>query len=66
MLGEIALFNGVRLADVIGMTDARLLRWTVEDLARIQQRRPRIGAQIDANMNRAQVLRTVSLTNRVR
>lgn len=66
MLGEIALFNGVRLADVIGMTDARLLRWTVEDLAPIQQRRPRIGAQIDANMNRTQVLRTVSLTNRVR
>jgi predicted RND superfamily exporter protein len=66
MLGEIALFNGVRSADVIATTDARLLRLTVEDLAQIQRRRPRIGAQIYANMNRAQALRTVSLTNRVR
>jgi predicted RND superfamily exporter protein len=65
VLGEIALFNGVRSADVQALTDARLLRLTEDDLQRIHRRRPRIGARLYANLSRALAQRVVRLTERV-
>jgi CRP-like cAMP-binding protein len=65
VLGEIALFSGVRSADVKAVTDVRLLRLDLEDLRRIQRRRPRIGAQIYANLSRGQAQRIIELTDRV-
>jgi CRP-like cAMP-binding protein len=65
VLGEIALFEGKRTADVHVTTDARLLRLTLEDLKRLQRRYPRIGAQLYANLSRVLAGRVTSLTRRV-
>jgi hypothetical protein len=66
VLGEIALFNGVRSADVDAITDVRMLRLDLDDFHCIRRRRPRIGAQLYANLNRVQAQRVVALTDRMR
>ncbi len=52
VLGEVALLRGRRTADVHAETDVRLMRFTNEDLARLQRRYPRTGAQVYRNLSR--------------
>lgn len=51
MLGEIGFFHGRRTANVEVTSDCTLLLITQENLARVQRRYPRIGAQIYRNLN---------------
>jgi CRP-like cAMP-binding protein len=65
VLGEVALFEGKRTADVHAMTDVRLLRLTLEDLQRLKRRYPRIGAQLYANLSDVLAGRLTALTRRM-
>jgi predicted RND superfamily exporter protein len=65
VIGEVALFHGVRSANVRAETDVRLLRLTQQNLQRLQRRHPRIGAQIYANLNVVMANRLASVTERV-
>lgn len=56
-IGEVGLFGLKRTADVDAQTDARLLRFTPEDLDVIQRRYPRIAARVYQNLNRIQAER---------
>jgi hypothetical protein len=61
-VGEIALFHGERTADVDVASDARLLRFGEEDLARLGRRYPRIAAKVYRNLNRVIAERVVNTT----
>ncbi len=50
LMGEVALFHGTRTANVVAESDVRVLHFTEACLARLQQRYPRIGAQIYRNL----------------
>ncbi len=50
-VGEVALFSGIRSADVVARTDVRLLRFTQSELERLRRRYPRIGAQVLGNLS---------------
>ncbi|MSR16117.1 MAG: cyclic nucleotide-binding domain-containing protein [Gammaproteobacteria bacterium] len=52
LVGEIALFNEVRSADVDVIQDARVLRFGDADLLRMHLRYPQIAASVYANLNR--------------
>jgi hypothetical protein len=65
VIGEVALFEGTRTADVHATTDVRLLRLTLADLQRLKRRYPRIGAQLYANLSQVLADRVTSLTRRV-
>ena len=65
VIGEVALFQGARSANVRADTDVRLLRLTQNNLKRLQRRHPRIGAQIYANLNQVMASRLVSVTDRL-
>jgi CRP-like cAMP-binding protein len=52
VVGEVALFHGVRSADVEALSEVRLLRLEEDDLARLRRRYPRIGAQVLTNLSR--------------
>jgi hypothetical protein len=65
VVGEIGLFRGDRRADVRCATTARLLRLTQTDLERLNRRRPRIGAQVFANLSQVLADRLVSMTERI-
>jgi CRP-like cAMP-binding protein len=65
VIGEVALFEGKRTADVHATTDVRLLRLTLADLQRLKRRYPRIGAQLYANLSHVLADRVTSLTRRV-
>ena len=49
-VGEIALFSGVRTADVDVVADARVLRFNEADLERLGRRYPRIAANVHRNL----------------
>ena len=65
VVGEVALFHRKRSADVDVESDARLLRFGEQDLARVRRRRPRIAATILYNLNRIQARRLVENTRRI-
>jgi predicted RND superfamily exporter protein len=65
IIGEVALFEGRRTADVHAKTAVRLLRLTLHDLERLKRRYPRIGAQLYANLSEVLAGRLASLTRRV-
>jgi CRP-like cAMP-binding protein len=65
IVGEVALFEGERTANVHAKASARLLRLTLRDLQRLKRRYPRIGAQLYANLSEVLASRLASLTRRV-
>ena len=66
VVGEVGLFHGKRSADVRVAEPATLLRLTHENLARLQKRYPRIGAQIYRNLNHVLADRLARSTARTR
>jgi predicted RND superfamily exporter protein len=64
-VGEVALFHGQRTAEVVAMTDVRLLRFTHASLDRIRRRYPRIGARLYANLSRILAKRVAVTTDLV-
>ena len=50
-VGEVALFQGVRSADVEALSDVRLLRFSRSDLERLSRRYPRIGTRVLSNLS---------------
>jgi len=65
VVGEVALFHRKRSADVDAETDARLLRFGQDDLARVRRRHPRIAATVLYNLNLVQARRLVENTRRI-
>lgn len=64
VVGEIALFQQLRSADVDVVQDARLLRFGEAELQRLRERYPRIAATVYANLNRvlaARIQNTISV-----
>jgi CRP-like cAMP-binding protein len=51
-VGEIAMYSGVRSADVDVVSDARVLRFADADLERLRRRYPRIAAVVNHNLAR--------------
>ncbi len=66
VVGEIGLFHGARSADVEVTQDCMLMRLTQENLAHLQKRYPRIGAQIYRNLNHVLADRMARSTARAR
>jgi hypothetical protein len=65
VLGEGGAFQGTRNASVDAMTDARLLRFTMEHLEALRKRYPRIAALIYRNLNFVQADRASRDTGRI-
>ena len=65
LLGEIGLFQGTRTANIDALTEVRVLRFSDVALKSLQQRYPRIGAQIYRNLAGVLAARLAALTNRV-
>ncbi len=65
VLGEVALFQRKRSADVDTETAARLLVFDEDDLDRVRRRHPRIAATILYNLNKIQARRLVENTSRI-
>ena len=65
LVGEVALFEGARSADVIASTDARLLAAGGDDLHGLQRRYPRIAARVYANLSRVLASRLSDVTSRL-
>jgi predicted RND superfamily exporter protein len=66
ILGEIGFFVHKRSANVDAITDARLLRFNVDDLEQLRRRRPSIAAIIYRNLNRVQAERLARTTHMMR
>lgn len=66
VVGEVALFSETRTADVDVSQDARLLRFSDADLARLGRRYPRIAAQVNRNLNRVLAQRVVTTARALR
>jgi len=66
VVGEVGFFHGKRSADVRVAETATLLCLTHENLARLQKRYPRIGAQIYRNLNHVLADRLARSTARTR
>ena len=66
MIGEIGLFGQKRSADVDVVEDARLLRLTQKNLARLSRRYPRIATQVLRNLSTVLAERLVKTTLRLR
>ena len=66
VVGEGGAFGETRSSNVDAMSDARLLRFTMEDLERLRKRNPRIAAVVYRNLNRVQSERMASDLRRVR
>ena len=65
LFGEVALFTGTRTANIDAMTDVRVLRLNRESLERIQNRYPKIAAQIFWNLTGTVSERLADITTRV-
>ena len=65
LVGEVALFSGVRSANVEATTPMRLLHLSDRCLERIQSRYPRIAAQLYRNLGRTLAGRLSDLTGRL-
>ena len=57
VVGEGGAFGQTRSSNVDTLTDARLLRFTMDDLERLRKRNPRIAAVVYRNLNRIQAER---------
>lgn len=66
VVGEVALFEGRRTADVDVVDDARLLALTQQDLERLPRRYPRIAANVFRNLSDILAGRLASSTARLR
>ena len=66
VVGEVGLFSGERSANVDVSEDARLLRFTPNNLQRLRRRYPRIAATVLRNLNEILAQRLSSLTDRLR
>jgi predicted RND superfamily exporter protein len=66
IIGEVGFFHGKRTADVETGSESTLLRLTQSNLARLQRRYPRIGAQIYRNLNHVLADRLARSTERMR
>ena len=65
LFGEVALFTGTRTANIDAMTHVRVLRLNRESLERIQNRYPKIAAQIFWNLTGTVSERLVDVTTRI-
>jgi hypothetical protein len=66
VVGEGGAFGQTRSSNVDALSDARLLRFTMEDLEQLRKRNPRIAAVVYRNLNRIQSERMASDLRRVR
>ncbi len=66
VIGEVGLFGQKRSADVDVVEDARLLRLTRKNLARLGRRYPRIATQVLSNLSEVLAERLVKTTSRLR
>ena len=64
-VGEVALLAGRRSASVDTVTEARLLRFTSEDLDRLARRYPKIAAKLFANLSEKLAQRLIQTTSLV-
>lgn len=65
-VGEIAMFSGVRSADVDVVADARVLRFDDAALERLRRRYPRIAAVVNHNLARLLAERVMNTTRTLR
>jgi predicted RND superfamily exporter protein len=65
-VGEVALFHGVRTADVDTRNDVRAVRLSRHDLVRLRRRYPRIGAKIFWNLSEILASRVANTTKKMR
>ncbi|MCZ6665134.1 MAG: MMPL family transporter [Gammaproteobacteria bacterium] len=65
LIGEVALFHGLRTANVHAQSDARLLRLSNACLDRIQARYPQIAAQLYRNLGVILADRLADVTERL-
>lgn len=65
-VGEVALFHGVRTADVDAITDVRAVRLSRQDLARLRRRYPRISARVFWNLSQILASRVANTIERMR
>lgn len=66
VVGEVGLFSGERSANVEVSEDARLLRFTPNNLQRLSRHRPKIASTVLRNLNEILAQRLSSLTDRLR
>jgi CRP-like cAMP-binding protein len=66
IVGEVALFEGKRTADVDTLSDVRLLRLSRASLERLGRRYPRIALVVSRNLNDALARRLATQTPRIR
>jgi hydrophobe/amphiphile efflux-3 (HAE3) family protein len=66
VVGEVGLFSGERSANVEVAEDARLLRFTPNNLQRLSRHRPKIASTVLRNLNEILAQRLSSLTDRLR
>jgi predicted RND superfamily exporter protein len=66
IIGEIGFFHGRRTADVEADSECLLLRLTQSNLARLQRRYPKIGAQVYRNLSHVLADRLARSTERMR
>jgi uncharacterized protein len=64
VIGEVGLLHRARTGDVDAITDARLLRFTEPELARLARRYPRIASRVLANLSEILAGRLARLTER--
>lgn len=65
LLGEVGLFQGSRSANVDALTNVRVLRYSEATLKILQNRYPRVGAQIYRNLAQVLAGRLTRLTERM-
>jgi predicted RND superfamily exporter protein len=66
VIGEVALFHGVRTADATAETDVRMLRLTRDNLERLARRHPRVAARLYVNLSETLAHRVATTTRHVR
>jgi len=66
VIGDVGLFTGERSANADVAKDARLLRFTPNNLQRLRRRYPRIASTVMRNLNEILARRLSDLTDRLR
>jgi CRP-like cAMP-binding protein len=64
-MGEVALFEGQRTADVYAVTEVRALRLSRENLDRLARRYPRIARRVFWNLSELLAARLTKLTKKI-
>jgi hydrophobe/amphiphile efflux-3 (HAE3) family protein len=65
VMGEVALFEGERTADVYAVTEVRALRLSRENLERLARRYPRIARRVFWNLSELLAARLTKLTKKI-